>query len=692
MDYFKIYDPSVGESQQWYINDHCFIYGDDGIWHLFGITDPEPMNPGDEDELAHAVSDTLTGVWQKKPFALQVRPDIGETYLWAPYVIRHEDKYYMFYCAGGLNSKHQISLATSKNLYDWKRYEANPIIVDGYDARDPYILRDNDRWIMYYTATTTPQGGNHIVAAVTSKNLLDWSEKRITVFKDKSVGTWGGPTESPYVVKRGEYYYLFIGPRDLDYRYTCVYKSKNPLKWTDDDYITRINSHAPEVIRDIDGSWYVSHCGWGQGGVYLAKFEWNDGLDSEPTSHYPPEKIKPEKKKVKSYRIPMKTYRSKMLAGWVGQMVGVSWGFPVEFKYLGEMIPESNVPEWKPEMINNAFKQDDLYVEMTFLRSMEKYGLDVPLRYAGLDFAKSEYPLWHANKAARDNLRKGIAAPDSGHPKFNNHADDIDFQIEADFAGIISPAMPERAVQIADKFGSIMNYGDGKYGGIFVAAMYSYAFVENDIETIVNKALSIIPEQSWYYQVIKDTVKWHKEYPDDWKKTWQKINEKYHKNPDFRKTSCRKDGFNIDAKINGAFIVAGLLYGQGDIDKTITISMRCGQDADCNPSNAAGILFTMLGLERLPEKYRQYKDNRNFQYTKYDMVLLSDVCETLARRNVLWAGGRLETDKFGNEILVIKTEQVSVIDFESSLQPEPPQEVRFSNYEIGQIKNSIYSK
>jgi hypothetical protein len=85
-------------------------------------------------------------------------------------------------------------------------------------------------------------------------------------------------------------------------------------------------------------------------------------------------------------------------------------------------------------MINNAFEQDDLYVEMTFLKTLQDYGLDVSAHQAGLDFANSRYPLWHANEAGRDNLRKGIAPPDSGHPTFNSHADDIDYQIEADFA------------------------------------------------------------------------------------------------------------------------------------------------------------------------------------------------------------------------------------------------------------------
>jgi hypothetical protein len=47
----------------------------------------------------------------------------------------------------------------------------------------------------------------------------------------------------------------------------------------------------------------------------------------------------------------------------------------------------------------------------------------------------------------------------------------------------------------------------------------------------------------------------------------------------------------------------GLLYGAGDPDRTIIISMRCVQDSDCNPSGAAGVLFTSMGLEQVPEKF-----------------------------------------------------------------------------------------
>ncbi|MHC4509728.1 MAG: hypothetical protein ACYTAO_12345, partial [Planctomycetota bacterium] len=134
-------------------------------------------------------------------------------------------------------------------------------------------------------------------------------------------------------------------------------------------------------------------------------------------------------------RITADDYVDKMKAGWIGQMAGVGWGGPTEFDYKGEIIPEDKMPAWRPGLINQ-FNQDDIYVEMTFLRTLELYGMDVPIRQAGIDFANSGYNLWHANRNGRDNLRQGIAPPDSGHPKFNEHADDIDYQIEADYSGL----------------------------------------------------------------------------------------------------------------------------------------------------------------------------------------------------------------------------------------------------------------
>jgi beta-fructofuranosidase len=282
----KIYDPSIGEKEKWCINDHTFIYGRDGLWHLFGITHPDLLNPGHKDVFAHATSPFLTRIfWKKLPFALTVDwEEWREVHLWAPHVIFYNNLYYMFYCAGDPDAtKFKIHLATSKDLKEWTRHPKNPMFIDGFHARDPFILKFNDIFILYYTATEPVKFGNHIVAYRTSKDLINWSSERKICFKDPEMGDWGGPTESPFVLRRGEYFYLFIGPRG-GYVGTDVFRSKDPFKWELSDQVGHIDSHALEVIRDVDGSWYVSHCGIGQGGVYLAPLTWLDGLDDSDTS------------------------------------------------------------------------------------------------------------------------------------------------------------------------------------------------------------------------------------------------------------------------------------------------------------------------------------------------------------------------------------------------------------------------
>jgi len=390
--------------------------------------------------------------------------------------------------------------------------------------------------------------------------------------------------------------------------------------------------------------------------------------------------------------ITMEAYLDKMKAGWIGQMVGVGWGAPTEFKYCGEIIPEEEMPKYKPEMVNQ-FYQDDIYVEMTFLRTLEKHGFDVSIKQAGIDYANSKYMLWHANKAGRDNLRDGIAPPNSGHPKYNSHADDIDYQIEADYSGLIAPGMPNLVIELGNKFGRLMNYGDGVYGGQFAGAMYAEAFFETDMMQIIKAGLAAIPAESQYAECIRDVTQWYRENPADWQKTWHKIEEKYNDNPGYRKFSCTDpdSDFNIDAKINGAYIVMGLLYGEGNIEKTIKISTRCGQDSDCNPSNAAGILFTTIGFENLPDKYKAAlnKDTR-FSHTDYDFAGLIDVCKKLAIAGLRKNGGEVITRE-GQNILRIPQRSPKPNQLVQSWNPAQPADVEFTTEDMTQIKFKSYS-
>jgi hypothetical protein len=342
-------------------------------------------------------------------------------------------------------------------------------------------------------------------------------------------------------------------------------------------------------------------------------------------------------------RLSQDEFMDKVRGAWAGKMIGVSYGSPYRFRYLGRMMESGEIRPWLPEYVSNAMHQDNLYVQMSFLHALEEKGLTISTAEAGRYFAQSQYALSHANEAARQNIRAGIQPPESGHPRYNPHADDVDFQNEADLFGILCPALPVSAVRMAETFGRLMNYGDGVYGGLFVAGMYSVAYMEKDPETVVRLGLAGIPARSRYAQLITDVLDYHQANPENWQGCWTMLEEKWAQN------DLCPDGFeqpfNIDAKLNGGYVALGLLYGQGDFAKTLEITTRCGQGTDANASTAAGLVGAMVGYGGIPRNFTigiPLIANRNFSFTPYNFDTLTKTCARLAREMIERNAGNIE--------------------------------------------------
>jgi len=365
----------------------------------------------------------------------------------------------------------------------------------------------------------------------------------------------------------------------------------------------------------------------------------------------------------------------KIKGGWAGQAIGCTYGGPTEFRYQGCIIPDEIPIEWPDGAMKWFYDYapglyDDIYMDLTFVKVFQEKGLDAPIEDFANAFADAPYPLWHANQQARYNIHHGIKAPESGYWKYNPHADDIDFQIEADYAGLMSPGLPEMAAHYSDEIGHIMNYGDGWYGGVFVAAMYSYAFVEDDINTVVDKALKMIPKGTEFRSCMDDIVEWHREYPQDWKKNWELCQQKW--SGDVGCTDGALTNFDIDAKINSAYILIGLLYGEGDFAKTLEISTRCGQDSDCNPASAGGILGTMIGYDNIPDFWKKNLpevEDRPFSFTDISLNDVYEMSLSQALEVIERAGGTVEED-----LVRIPVRRPRPVRFEQSFPEMQPKE------------------
>ena len=370
--------------------------------------------------------------------------------------------------------------------------------------------------------------------------------------------------------------------------------------------------------------------------------------------------------------IPSEVLMDKIRGGWYGQTIGCTYGGPTEFKSKGGLIMDEIPIPWYDDYIYDTFIEDpglydDVYMDLTFLETMLAQGMDAPADAYAQAFATADYKLWHANQAARYNILSGMKAPDSGHWRNNPHADDIDFQIEADFIGMLYPGRVNAASVLSDRIGHIMNYGDGWYGGVYIGAMYSLAYVCNDIPTIVCEALRTIPEGTKFHSTISDVIAFWKKDPRDWKQCWFEVTNR-HAND----VGCPEgvwNGFNIDATINAAFVVIGLLYGEGDFARTMDISTRCGNDSDCNPASAAGILGVMYGYDAIPDEWKRGAERIKDIPFPYTSLSLEQVC----RANYDLVMGSNET---GDNCILFKMEEPQAVQFEQSFEGIKPVEKR----------------
>jgi len=167
-------------------------------------------------------------------------------------------------------------------------------------------------------------------------------------------------------------------------------------------------------------------------------------------------------------------------------------------------------------------------------------------------------------------------------------AEQIGGQIFIDTWGLVIPGDPELAAEYAKKAASVSSDGEGIYGGMFIAACISAAFVESDIEKIINTGLSVIPSNCEYASMVRGILGFHRENPDDWRACYQ--------------YAVNNFGYEWFPRIchiipNSAFIVLSLLYSGGEFSRAINICNMCGMDTDCNVGNVGTIMGVRCGIE-----------------------------------------------------------------------------------------------
>jgi len=268
---------------KWRINDHTFTQDPSGRWHCFGITRPDY----DLDSATRAAGlgtfhalapfGTLEQVFRPETWMDQPKFDVAGS-SWAPYCIKIGDTYNLISSTRGH--------ASSKDLYRWKDNGKLRIKNGraGVDTRDPNILYWNGT---YYLVRCD----NRAVSLVTSTDFVNWTEP-IDIFV-APVESW--QCESPTLLRYNNKFYLFWclwdsspsreklpalykghTPWSHDWR-TFVYVSDTPTDFNNTEPIAQLKAHAPEIIVDEKGNYFISSADYPQRGINLARLEWKSG-------------------------------------------------------------------------------------------------------------------------------------------------------------------------------------------------------------------------------------------------------------------------------------------------------------------------------------------------------------------------------------------------------------------------------
>lgn len=296
-------------------------------------------------------------------------------------------------------------------------------------------------------------------------------------------------------------------------------------------------------------------------------------------------------------------YAERVYAGVLGKIIGVYLGRPFEgWTYERIMAELGEIQYYVHDRLGVPLivTDDDISGTFTFLRALPDNGnsrdlTPVQIGQTWLNtIIEGRTILWWGGRAnstehtAYLNLKSGIPAPRSGSISQNSLvvAEQIGAQIFIDGWAMVAPGDPELAADLARRAASVSHDGEAIYGAQVIAAMEAQAFVEPDINRLLDTAVSFIPKESVIYRLIGDLRDWHIQ-ERDWRKTRDKIAANY---------GYDRYGGNCHIVPNHALIIHALLYGDDDFQKSLMIVNTCGWDTDCNSGNVGCLLGIKNGL------------------------------------------------------------------------------------------------
>lgn len=307
-------------------------------------------------------------------------------------------------------------------------------------------------------------------------------------------------------------------------------------------------------------------------------------------------------------------YVERVYAGFLGMNIGIRLGAPLEpNEWSYEKIQEIHgdirgyVKDYK-----TFSADDDANGPVYFIRALidDARGRELTpqdVARAWLNYSREGIGMfwWGGDQISTEhtaylNLKKGIPAPKSGSAEVNGiiMAEQIGGQIFIDTWGLLFPDNIQKAADYAEIAASVSHDKNGLYGARFMAACISRAFSAESMDDIIEAGLSVIPKDSTYYAVVKAVIDFYQEHPEE---------EDFRKCRQYLENEWGYDKYTGVCHIipNAGVCALALMYGKGDLARTVEIATMCSWDTDCNAGNVGTIAGVFAGLDAIPGHYRK---------------------------------------------------------------------------------------
>ena len=374
-------------------------------------------------------------------------------------------------------------------------------------------------------------------------------------------------------------------------------------------------------------------------------------------------------------------YSDQLKGMWVAQMLGNYAGRQVEgrttFIYEGattyaspKSIAEYQVP-WTDIAQGNYYDNHS-----TDLRTVSNFNGDDDTCFEymniGLLFRNSTptssdvTTLWNsyvkhskfyiANRQARNLIESGLSVPDTGSPQRNWRWYAIDSQITTESLGAITPGLRQSAADLVGTFGGVSNSGYALHAAQFYGALYSEAPFTQNVETLIQLGLEVVPTTSRTHAIVSKAVEL---YQQD--KTDNGTLDDFENVRDQMISHVSDRGRHqiwVESAMNTGMTSLALLYGDGNFMDTVEYGVRGGYDSDCNPATAGGVVGIMKGYDAIVQELTdaEYDVNLPTTYTANGFTASADSSNSWF--NTLPEGNTRSLDAFVQDMMTVTQTQV----------------------------------